>query len=120
MVNTRRPPVAPSASSGLPQDPQTIDPDVNVPATTKTPMNSADVVNPAISTGTTNLATIAGQDGTHITMDLSNRPLPLREDPLQSPPTEGRILGEHLQGTQPNHILNIMQERQDQELASPI
>uniref|UniRef100_A0A803NI25 Uncharacterized protein n=1 Tax=Cannabis sativa TaxID=3483 RepID=A0A803NI25_CANSA len=51
MVNTRRTLAATSASSGLPQDPMTTDPNVRVPATTVISTNLMDVGNPANPAG---------------------------------------------------------------------
>uniref|UniRef100_A0A803Q535 Uncharacterized protein n=1 Tax=Cannabis sativa TaxID=3483 RepID=A0A803Q535_CANSA len=99
MVNTRRTPIIAFASSSLPQDPLTVDPYIHVRATIGISTNTADVVKPAISVGTMNLATIAGQVDTNILVDLNNQPLPPREDPLLEPPTEGRTHEDQPLGT---------------------
>uniref|UniRef100_A0A803PCR8 Uncharacterized protein n=1 Tax=Cannabis sativa TaxID=3483 RepID=A0A803PCR8_CANSA len=93
MVNMRRTGIALSTSSSLPQDPQTIDHDVHVPAIVGIPMNTADVVNLVTTTGVTNLATTAGQTDTNIPVDLNRRSLPPTEDPSLAPPIEGRTRG---------------------------
>uniref|UniRef100_A0A803P9B2 Uncharacterized protein n=1 Tax=Cannabis sativa TaxID=3483 RepID=A0A803P9B2_CANSA len=88
MVNTRRTPVAPFASSGLLQDPMTAYLGVHVPPTTGISMNIADVVNLALLAGTTNLATTACQMDKTIPMDLNNRAMSPREDPSLVPSTK--------------------------------
>uniref|UniRef100_A0A803PCL9 Uncharacterized protein n=1 Tax=Cannabis sativa TaxID=3483 RepID=A0A803PCL9_CANSA len=94
MVKTRRTMVAPSASLGLPQDSQIVDPNVHVPTTIRIPMNNADVVNLVTTIGTTSLATTAGQSDMNIPVDLNSRLFPQREDPpLLVPPTKGRTIG---------------------------
>uniref|UniRef100_A0A803PSJ7 Uncharacterized protein n=1 Tax=Cannabis sativa TaxID=3483 RepID=A0A803PSJ7_CANSA len=99
MDNTRRTSIAPSAYVCLPKDPQTVDLDVHVPATTRIPMNTADVVNPVAIIGTISLATTACQSNTNIPVDLNSRPLPPREDPPLVSPTEGRTHGRQPLGT---------------------
>uniref|UniRef100_A0A803QIW1 Uncharacterized protein n=1 Tax=Cannabis sativa TaxID=3483 RepID=A0A803QIW1_CANSA len=101
MVNTTRTPAASSASSGLPQDPMAIDPNVCVPATIGISTNLTGVANPTISVDTTNMATMTGQVDTTNLVALNEQPLPCREDLPLVPRTEGMVNVEQPPGTTP-------------------
>uniref|UniRef100_A0A803QHT1 Uncharacterized protein n=1 Tax=Cannabis sativa TaxID=3483 RepID=A0A803QHT1_CANSA len=76
----------------------TIDPDVHALVTTRISTSATDVTTYVASTGTTNLATIAGKVDTTI-LDLNNEPMPPKEDPPLEPPIEGRTHMEQPPGT---------------------
>uniref|UniRef100_A0A803QJS1 Uncharacterized protein n=1 Tax=Cannabis sativa TaxID=3483 RepID=A0A803QJS1_CANSA len=82
---TRRTLTTTSASSGLPQDPMTIDPDVHVLATTRISTNPANPEGPINSTNITGLVDLANSSGPN------EQPLPSRVDPPLVPQIEGLV-----------------------------
>uniref|UniRef100_A0A803QCY8 Uncharacterized protein n=1 Tax=Cannabis sativa TaxID=3483 RepID=A0A803QCY8_CANSA len=82
-------------SSGHPQDPMTTDLDVCVLVITRISTNPTNVANPAILTGTTNLATTTSQVDITNLVGLNGQPLLPRDDPPLAPRIEGIANMEH-------------------------
>uniref|UniRef100_A0A803PR02 Uncharacterized protein n=1 Tax=Cannabis sativa TaxID=3483 RepID=A0A803PR02_CANSA len=113
MFNTRRILATDFASSSVPQDPMTADPDVRVPATTRIPMNQMDVPNLANLKNTKNLATTTGQVDTTNLVGLNGKPLLPGEDPPLVPCTKGMSNMEQPQTPRLNlvHVVPANQRR---------
>uniref|UniRef100_A0A803P9V0 Uncharacterized protein n=1 Tax=Cannabis sativa TaxID=3483 RepID=A0A803P9V0_CANSA len=107
MAVTRKTLSTNSTSSGLPQDPMTVDPNVCVPATigvSPNPTDVANLANPANTVGPTNLTdTISLVDPAN-PADPNEKPLLPRVDPPLAPLTEGFVNVEQPPHTTTNSV----------------